>query len=52
MLTKETIEEMRSGFHELSRQFGSDFLKINWKEYGENLKDKYYGTGKETPKLF
>jgi Family of unknown function (DUF5906) len=52
MLTKETIEEMRSGFAELSRQYGGDFLRINWAEYGENLKDKYYGTGKETPKLF
>lgn len=52
MLTKETIEEMRSGFNELSRQYGGDFLKTNWKEYGENLKDKYYGTGEETPKLF
>lgn len=52
ILTKETIEEMRSGFNELSRQFGRDFLSINWAEYGQNLKDKYYGTGKETPKLF
>lgn len=52
MLTKETIEEMRSGFNELSRQFGENFLSINWKEYGQQLKDKYYGTGQEAPKLF
>lgn len=52
MLTKETIEEMRAGFRELSRQYGSDFLGVNWSEYGEKLKDKYYGTGEEAPKLF
>lgn len=52
ILTKETIEEMRAGFNELSRQFGRDFLSIDWAEYGKNLKGKYYGTGKETPKLF
>lgn len=52
MLTKETVEEMRAGFNELTRQFGKDFLSIDWAAYGEKLKDKYYGTGKETPKLF
>lgn len=52
ILTKETIEEMRAGFNELSRQYGGDFLKTDWAEYGVHLKDKYYGTGKETPKLF
>lgn len=52
MLTKETVEEMRAGFNELSRQYGGDFLRTDWAKYGEKLKDKYYGTGKETPKLF
>lgn len=51
MLTKETVEEMRSGFAELSRQFGDDFLKRDWKEYGEKLKGKYYGTYYEATKL-
>ena len=52
MLTKETVEEMKAGFAELERQYGEDFLKTDWTAYGENLKEKYYGTGKETPKLF
>ena len=52
MLTKETVEEMQSGFNELSRQFGDNFLRIDWEAYGQSLKDKYYGTGEETPKLF
>jgi len=52
ILTKETIEEMRAGFSELSRQFGGNILSTNWAEYGQKLKEKYYGTGKETPKLF
>jgi hypothetical protein len=52
MLTKETVEEMRSGYAELSRQFGRDFLSVDWKKYGEKLKDKYYGTNEEAPKLF
>jgi hypothetical protein len=52
MLTKETIEEMRSGFVELNRQFGSSFLSVDWDDYGRKLKDKYYGTNEETPKLF
>lgn len=51
LLTKETVEEMRSGFTELSRQYGVDFLSVNWQEYGDKLKDIYYGTGKETAKL-
>lgn len=46
-LTRETIEEMRSGFAELQRQYGGDFLRENWAEYGEKLKEKYY----EAPKL-
>jgi hypothetical protein len=49
MLTKETIEEMRAGFNELSRQFGSDLFAINWAEYGEKLRKDYYG--EEAPKL-
>lgn len=51
-LTKETIEEMRAGFNELKRQFGQDFLSTNWTEYGEKIKDEYYGTNQEAPKLF
>ncbi len=47
MLTRETIEEMRSGLYELKRQYGSDFLATNWDEYGEELKNKY----EEAPKL-
>ena len=52
MLTRETVEEMRSGFDELNRQYGSNFLAKNWSKFGDELKDKYYGTGEETPKLF
>jgi len=52
MLTKETIEEMRSGFNELSRQFGENFLGKDWKAYGEKLKGRYYGTIQEATKLF
>ncbi len=48
-LTKETVEEMRSGFNELSRQFGANFLSVNWAEYGEQLKKAYYS--EETAKL-
>ena len=51
MLTKETVEEMKSGFQELTRQYGKDFLKINWAEYGEILKEKYYGRYYEATKL-
>lgn len=50
MLTKETVEEMRAGFNELSRQFGSNFLSTNWAEYGEQLKKDYYN--EEAPTLF
>lgn len=50
MLTKETIEEMRAGFNELSRQFGKNFLSTNWAQYGEKLKENYYH--EEAPKLF
>lgn len=52
MLTKETIEEMRAGFAELVRQYGADFLSTDWDDFGKKLKDKYYGTGEETSKLF
>lgn len=51
MLTKETIDEMRTGFRELNRQFGSDFLRVNWTEYGQKLNKDYYAP-KETAKLF
>lgn len=47
MLTRETIEEMRTGFHELQRQFGSNFLSKDWDKYGDQLKAKY----EEAPKL-
>lgn len=50
MLTKETVEEMQSGFHELSRQFGNNFLSVDWAAYGEQLRKQYYG--EEAPKLF
>jgi hypothetical protein len=50
MLTKETVEEMRSGFAELSRQYGRNFLDTDWTEYGEKLKGGYYH--EEAPKLF
>lgn len=46
MLTKETVDEMRTGFNELSRQFGSDFLRHDWKSFGEKLKRDY-----EAPEL-
>ena len=50
MLTKETIEEMRAGFMELNRQYGSNFLDTDWTAYGEKLKKDYYD--EEAPKLF
>lgn len=49
MLTKETVEEMQSGFLELNRQFGRDFLKVDWDSYGEKIKRDYYH--EEAPKL-
>jgi hypothetical protein len=50
MLTKETVDEMRAGFTELSRQYGKNFLDVDWAEYGEKLKKDYYV--QEAPKLF
>jgi hypothetical protein len=50
MLTRETVEEMKSGFAELSRQFGKPFLSVKWAEYGESLRKEYYN--EEAPKLF
>jgi len=47
-LTKETIEEMRAGFAELSRQFGENFLSIDWDAYGEQLKKSYYNGTQKT----
>lgn len=47
LLTKETIEDMKDGFKELRRQFGRDFLSVNWSDYGEKLKKEY----EEAPKL-
>lgn len=41
-LTKETVDEMRAGFAELSRQYGKDFLSVDWAEYGKKLKETYY----------
>lgn len=49
MLTKETVEEMKSGFKELNRQYGREFLKLDWVGYGEKLMKDYYG--EEAPKL-
>ena len=42
LLTKETVEEMKMGFQELARQYGSNFLAENWEKYGEQLKESYY----------
>ncbi len=50
MLTKETVEEMRTGFLELERQYGKPFLNVNWSEYGDKLKQTYYHG--EAQKLF
>ena len=50
MLTKETVEEMKSGFNELARQYGGEFLNIDWAAYGEKLRGDYYH--EEAPKLF
>lgn len=47
MLTKETINEMRAGFDELTRQYGKGFLTVDWVEYGKKLKAEY----EEAPKL-
>lgn len=50
MLTRETVEEMESGFKELSRQYGKNVFEEDWDEYGKQLKREYYGD-KETAKL-
>lgn len=50
LLTKETVEEMKLGFQELTRQYGSNFLVENWDKYGDELKENYYAP-KETAKL-
>lgn len=50
MLTKETIEEMKAGFNELNRQYGKNFLSVNWAEYGSQLGRDY--ELKEATKLF
>lgn len=42
VLTKETIEEMKAGFDELTRQYGKSFLAENWAEYGKKLQEDYY----------
>lgn len=47
MLTAETVDEMRSGLGELTRQYGSNFLSVDWDKYGEELKEKY----EEAPKF-
>lgn len=52
MLTRETVDEMRSGFLELSRQYGKEFLNIDWAAYGEKIKKEYYNECQEAPKLF
>lgn len=52
MLTRETVDAMQEGFRELSRQFGEDFLRVDWDEYGEQLRKEYYGTEEEAPELF
>lgn len=50
MLTKETVEEMKAGFTELNRQYGSNLFDTNWADYGEQLRKEYYN--EEAPKLF
>lgn len=52
MLTRETVDAMQEGFRELSRQFGEDFLRVDWDEYGEQLREQYYGAEEEAPELF
>lgn len=49
-LTKETVDEMKAGIKELNRQYGSNFLAVNWAEYAEELRKDYYN--EEAPKLF
>lgn len=49
MLTKETVEEMKTGFAELTRQCGENFLAVDWEAYGDSLKKEYYN--EETTKL-
>lgn len=49
LLNRETVEEMRDAMLELSKQFGKDFLMIDWKKYGEELKTQYYD---KTEQLF
>ncbi|MCB1109302.1 MAG: hypothetical protein KDK44_06560 [Chlamydiia bacterium] len=51
LLTKETVDEMKMGFQELTRQYGSNFLAENWEEYGEQLRENYYAP-KENAELF
>lgn len=50
MLTKETIEEMKVGMLELTRQYGAKLFETDWAGYGEQLKKEYYH--EEAPKLF
>ena len=42
MLEKNTVAEMRKGFRELERQYGTTFLNKNWDDYGQQLKESYY----------
>lgn len=50
MLTKETVDEMKEGFVELKRQYGSDFFMVDWAGFGKKLGVEYYN--EEAPKLF
>ena len=48
MLTRETVDEMKTGFLELNRQYGANFLTTDWAAYGEELKVEY----EKAPELF
>ena len=49
LITRENVVEMQEAIEQLSKQFGENFLVVNWNEYGEELKKAYYD---KTTKLF
>jgi len=42
MVEKNTVAEMRDGFYELERQYGTTFLDKDWDNYEQQLKEAYY----------
>ena len=42
MLEKSTVSEMRDGFYELERQYGTTFFDKDWDNYEQQLKEAYY----------